>query len=135
MILARTAFALIAAAAALNGSVALATSLPGCAVAPVCALPLEAPAQFVPASLAGGEEPSLAEVAPPRRPADLTAPRAFAPQVFDDEPSRAAFAPPRRPEWLTGPRADAGAASGAGGAIVEIAANGRRLPPPRSRAL
>lgn len=103
MILARTALALIAAAATLNGSVALATALPSCAAALVCALPLESPAQIVPASLTGGEEPSLAEVAPPRRPAGLTAPRAAAPQVFEAEPSRAEFAPPRRPAHLGAP--------------------------------
>lgn len=131
MILARTALALIAAAATLNGSVALAATLPGCAVAPVCALPLEAPADLVPASLTEDGEPSLAEVAPPRRPAGLTAPRALAPLVLDGEPSRAEFAPPRRPAWLTGPRADA-----APRAVVEMAAAGaRRLPPPRARAL
>lgn len=103
MILARTALALIAAAATLNGSVALAATLPGCAAAPVCALPLEAPAQIVAASLTGGEAPSLAGVAPPRRPADLMTRRAAPVAEVEAEPSRAEFAPPRRPAHLGAP--------------------------------
>lgn len=96
----------LTAAAALNGSVAQAMTLPSCADRPVCALPLgdeggqvhrarlDLPAE---AALSGDERP-LASLAPPRRPAGLTDPlRRPSAAVADIAVDRAALAPPPRP--------------------------------------